>query len=155
MFSGFLKKLLFAREFSIIDGEVKILGDRYVMLPDSMFFNIIKEMDEKEIEEFSVNYLKKIMPRLVANKTGMVDFITDIFDIFGFGKLKIQEISWEKKKCIVFVLDTLSLNDGKSKEKYLLLVTLILTGYFSVLFKKQVQSKTVKSSEGAIKLIFE
>ena len=41
MLSSFLKKLLFARQFFMIDGKIEILGKKQVLLPAS----VLKELD--------------------------------------------------------------------------------------------------------------
>ncbi|MFH0876188.1 MAG: hypothetical protein V1859_09700 [archaeon] len=153
MFSGFLKKLLFAREFSIIDGEVKVLGNRYIMLPAELLFSAIKELDEKEIESFSTNFIKNLMPRLAASGEGNITFITEIFDIYGLGKLSIEDINPKNKKAVLVLQDFPVLKNEKKNEIFLKLASSILVSYFSEFFHKRLSVKSTKISGSYAKFI--
>ncbi|MBU0757878.1 MAG: hypothetical protein KKF44_07430 [Nanoarchaeota archaeon] len=154
MFSGFLKKLLFAREFSIIDGKINILGSRFVMLPDNMLLSIIKELDEKQVEEFSFNYMRQITPRLATDKTGMLQMVGDIFDIYGFGKFQIEDINIKKNNISVIISDIAQSADKENAEKNTKIIEFIIAGYFRAIFGKKMVCKTKKAGEAAIKFVF-
>jgi hypothetical protein len=133
MFSSFLKKLLFAREFSIIDGKVNILGQRFVMLPSELLFRIVDSPDTDAIQEKSLLLMKHIISKVGNNPQGLIDNLPDIFGMFGLGKLTIKSIDLKSKTCILDI-------DCISSEKRIADVTsAIAEGLVSGCFEKKMR----------------
>jgi len=153
MISSFLKKLLFARQFFMIDGKIEILGKKQVMMPTNVLaelqklntqttYSAVKSVIRKDVED----YAKK----LGSGEQGMLKNINYIFETFGLGKLEIMDINNKKKKCIIRIHNS-PLMDLKKKEKPVYNITpAIISGMFSFLFDKEVDAKLVKHSVGSL-----
>lgn len=168
--SSFLQKLMFVNQFSINDGEIKLLGDSYIML-NSESILVLQEIDKSKTYNMAKSSSKADMKSLVSHaqvykdikaqelknianlnsKIGKSDegtlrTLESLFDIYGLGKLKILDLNNEKKTVLVQVeKSTIALKHkekekGKSKEAVCALTAGIIAGIFSFIFKKDVQA---------------
>ena len=143
MLSSFLKKLLFARQFFMIDGKIEVLGKKQVMLPSDVM-SALDGINTKE-SYFSVksavkNDIEDYAKKLGSGEEGILKNIDDIFGTFGLGKLELVDISFKKKTCILRLHHSpLKSMNGRISEFHM--TDAILSGVFSFLFKKNVDVK--------------
>ncbi len=145
MLSSFLKKLLFARQFFMIDGKIEVLGKKQVMLPS----DVMSALDGLNTEESYFNVKSAVKKdigdyakKLGSGEEGILKNIDDIFGTFGLGKLEMVDINLKKKACILRLHNSpLKSMNGKTAEFHM--TDAILSGVFSFLFKKDVDVKRV------------
>ena len=145
MLSGFVKKLLFARQFLIIDGKIEMLGKRQIMLPaeivaevqhidEKRFYTIVKSNVQRSMAE----YAKKIG----VSNVGMLKSMEEIFELYGVGKPEIVKLDQSRKEAVIRFHDpNLKVIYEGPKGPDGLLVEGALAGMFSFLFEKQVECK--------------
>ncbi|MBI5390895.1 hypothetical protein HZB02_05360 [Candidatus Woesearchaeota archaeon] len=151
MFSPFIKKLMFARQFSIDNGVIELIGKRQVMLPSEalLYFDLIDEKKAYELAKKSgketIEYYAK---RLGGSSEGMLKIIEEIFESFGLGKMKVTKFDGIQKVVEIIIPD--STIGHVAKEKYkktkdpaCCITAGMLAGMFSFLLKKDVQCKEV------------
>jgi len=149
MLSSFLKKLLFARQFFMVDGRIEILGKKQVMLPSNVIavienmhqevaYNYIKNAIRKDIED----YAKK----LGSSEEGILKNIGDIFGTFGLGRLEIVDLDNKKKSSIIRVHNSPLIEAKNGKTIAPKMTPAIISGVFSFLFNKEVEAKQTNPS---------
>lgn len=143
MLSSFLKKLLFARQFFMIDGKIEVLGKKQVMLPSEVM-SALDTLQSKEAYDDVKNAVKKDVEdyakKLGSSEEGILKNIDDIFGTFGLGKLEMIDINFKKKTCILRLHSSpLKQTNGKNSEFNIIGAT--LSGVFSFLFRKDVEAK--------------
>ncbi|MBW2970954.1 hypothetical protein KY320_02210 [Candidatus Woesearchaeota archaeon] len=133
MLSSFLKKLLFARQFYMVDGKIEVLGKRQVMLPSNVLAvlgqnglrtDIIKSVVLSDFQQYA--------QMVGSSEEGMFKNIHNIFETFGLGRLEIADLDNANKRCVVRVHD--------SPFEKANLTPVVLSGMFSFLFKKDVNA---------------
>jgi hypothetical protein len=141
MLSSFLKKLLFARQFFMIDGKIEVLGKQQVMLPTDVLIELEKDITPQTREKIRLatkqdfaEYAKKVG----SSEEGMLRNIHNIFETFGLGKLQVVDVSHEHKRCAVHV--------HKAPASQLALLEPILSGMFSFLFDKDLNAEHVENN---------
>ena len=145
MISSFLKRLLFARQFYMMDGKIEILGKKQIMLPSDVVsylqnndskvvYTNIKSAVSKDIED----YAKK----LGSSGEGMLKNIEDIFETFGLGKLEVVDLDYKNKKGVIRIYNS-PLN-GKSTD--IQVTSAVISGIFSFLFSKEINAQQTKPS---------
>ena len=148
MISPFLKRLLFARQFFMIDGKIEILGKKQVMLPSDVVsclqnndpkevYTNIKSTISKDIED----YAKK----LGSSGEGMLRNIEDIFGTFGLGKLEVVDLDYKSKKGVIRIHNP-PLDDIKKINSGFQVTPAVLAGVFSFLFSKEINAQQAKQS---------
>lgn len=152
MLSSFLKKLLFARQFIMIDGRIEVLGKKQVMLPSDVLSELeslgtkeayanVKSAVRKDVED----YAKK----LGSSEEGILKNVGDIFGTFGLGKLELVDINFKKKNCILRLHNSpLSHLRHNGKQVEFHMTDAILSGLFSFLFKREVDAKQTNIKSG-------
>ena len=148
MLSSFLKKLLFARQFFMIDGKIEVLGKKQVMLPSDVM-SALDNLNTKEAYANVKNAVKKDVEdyakKLGSSEEGILKNIDDIFGTFGLGKLEMVNLNFKKKACILRLHNSpLKQMSGKTSEFHI--IGAILSGVFSFLFKKDVDAKQTNST---------
>ncbi len=145
MFTAFLKKLLFARQFSIIDGKVEILGKRQLMLPSDVILSALSNLSEEQygkateaVKGILVEYAKK----LGSGEEGMLKNLENIFETFGLGHLELMRLDNKGKTCIVRVHQP-PITSGKMEDAEGNLICMVLSGMFAFFFGKSVHAKRV------------
>ncbi len=142
MFSDFVKRLLFAREFIISDGRNEVLGERQSLIPIQlliqlgdinlkMAYNIAKDVMKEEMIKFA----KKIG----TSTPDMITNLKDFYDLLGLGSMEIVSINLITKKAKVII------KDNPVALKHLIekrvveckLIEGILAGMFAVIFEKE------------------
>ena len=176
MISGFLKKLLFARQFSIIDGKIEVLGEKQIMLSavalmelqnidKTKVYDIVKDAAKKEmknvehakvysaLKQVSLVDIKKFGSKLGSGIGGVLKNIEDIFEMYGLGKLKVADLNNEKKKANLIIGNS-SIAKAYA-EKYgrggnvCVITAAVLAGMFSYLFGKDVNCIEVSCGAGS------
>jgi len=149
MISPFLKKLLFARQFSIADGKINILGKRQILLPADVIFNL-GEINPKIVYKSVKSAMRKDMTdyakKLGSSDEGMLMVMSELFDTFGLGSMEIVNIENKKRRCIIRIHNPQM--NGKSGEDNSMLTPAVLSGMFSFLFNKDVDAKKVNAGAG-------
>jgi len=146
MLSGFIKKLLFAREFMIADGRIEVLGERETMFPVALLgrlqdenpkktYSIAKDVLKEEIDRFT----KKIG----NSKAEMIVALKDIFEATGFGNLEVADLDMIKKRAIVRVHDNpiAIVHAAEKKNTPCTIVAGVLAGIFSSLFDQDSEAE--------------
>ncbi len=141
MLSAFLKKLLFARQFLMIDGKIEVLGKRQIMLPSDVIADLQK-MEPGKAHKIIKNSIKKDVEdyarKVGSGEEGMLRNISYIFETFGLGKLTIIDLKNKEKKCLVRIQDA-SLKAANGGAFHVL--PAVLSGTFSFLFQKDVEAE--------------
>lgn len=152
MLSDFLKRLMFARQFKMLDGNIMVLGTRHVMFPISALYNL-ENVDKDILYTAFKDSIKEDLKHnpgiLGLNDTSICQDITNVFGTTGLGKLTIVEFDKLKPKATVIVCD--------SDESYLTdekittyVIAGIIAGIFSYVLTKDIDFKQVKVGECGI-----
>jgi predicted hydrocarbon binding protein len=164
--SPFLQRLLFVKQFNIIDGKVEILGNKYIMLDaanllvlqdidKTRMYNIMKDGGKKSIKELvehaavyktiksqELKNIAEIAKKVGESDEGVISALQTIFEIYGLGKLKILDLNNEEKKVVLRIEKSTLAEEHKKKkgkkDKVCTLTAGILAGIFSYIFKKDV-----------------
>jgi len=146
MLSTFLKKLLFVRQFFIIDGKIEVLGKRQVMLPKEVLSEVESsstKLDYKKLKKIFMENIKDYAKKIGSGEEGMYKNMVDVFETFGLGRIEVLKSDNKKKTCVLRVHDCPIL-DGGNKSKIL---TAALSGMFSFLFSKDVNAEQLKTKK--------
>ena len=135
MLSAFLKKLLFVRQFFMMDGKIEVLGEKQVMLPFSAVMKLHNDSTfdavSKEMKIVMESYGKK----MGSSSGGMVKSVQDIYETTGLGKMEIIKLDADKKETVLRI-QNISFTDTT-------LVEGVLCGLFSFLFNRQLTRKNI------------
>lgn len=145
MLSSFIKKLMFARQFFMIDGKIEILGKRQVMLPSEIVYELQKTAKLDDIKNLVKKNIEDYAKKLGAGEEGLLKNISDIFETYGLGKLEVMDLNNTEKKCIIRISN---IPEGDTA-----LLAIILSGIFGYLFKKEVKAEKTKSSAQFIEFV--
>ncbi|MFP4403960.1 MAG: hypothetical protein ACLFPJ_06415 [Candidatus Woesearchaeota archaeon] len=147
MLSSFLKRLLLARQFSMQNGRINILGAEKIMLPQTLilkleendkYFNLVKESIIEQLSIYSKN--------LGTNEKGILNVCEEIFESFGVGVLNV--ISHEENETILIIKNPISLKLEENKTAFA-----IVEGLFSFIYDSCVKSKyEIKKNEIIVKI---
>lgn len=153
MLSPFLKKLLFTRQFSIVDGKIEIMNLRSLMLSPEFILKI-QEKDSKLIYNLSkkemIEQLQYFKSKIAIKGLEGLKRIEDIYELLGFGKIKILDIDKNKKRCVINIYDSpiaekyIKNSKKKSSKTTCDFISGKLAGMFCFIFNKEVESKEVK-----------
>ena len=144
MISPFLTKLLFARQFSMINGKIEILSKKQILLPSEIILILQDKKSssyvpiKKAIRKITKEYATKIG----RTGEGLLKIMGDIFETWGLGRWKVIDLDNKKIKCIIRLYGSPFLNVKKSK---LDITAAIISGMFSHFFNKDVNAKRVSS----------
>ncbi len=151
MISPFLKKLLFARQFSIINGKIEVLGKKQSMLPSSLVLELQNtNLKSYEIgKKVSLEVMRDFGKKLGTAQGGMLRNIKDIYETFGLGSFEVSNLDNKNKKVVVRIRESPTAlahldKNKKSANPICLLTSGLLAGMFSYLFSNQIESKEVK-----------
>lgn len=164
--SPLLQKLLFVNQFSIANGKVEILGNRYVML-DASNLLILQEIDKskmyssmksstknglkslvehaevyKGLKDQSLKNIVELSKKIGKSDEGTLKTLQSILDTYGLGQIEINDLNNEKKTAMISVKNsTIALEHKKKDKSKKMVCTLtagILAGAFSFIFGKSV-----------------
>lgn len=150
MISPFLKKLLFARQFSMIGGKIDILGKKQIMLPADVFFELGKINEKaayKCVKQSVQNDLADYAKKLGSTDEGMLKVTEEMFETFGLGSMEILSLDNKRKKCLIRIHHPPVSGGSYSKEDSVL-TSAVLAGIFSFLFSKDIDAKSPKVAKG-------
>ena len=140
MLSSFLKKLLFARQFFMIDGRIEVLGKKQVMLPSDVV-SALDALNTKEVYADVKNAVKKDVEdyakKLGSGEEGILKNIDDIFGTFGLAKMELVDINFKKKTCILRLHSSPLKKISRGASEFSI-TNAILSGVFSFLFKNDI-----------------
>ncbi|MBI2670825.1 hypothetical protein HYX18_02520 [Candidatus Woesearchaeota archaeon] len=149
MLSAFLKRLLFTRQFFIINGKVEVLNVQLVMLPPDVIFEI-QNLDEKKSydigKKIAHDNMRLFAKKLGTSSEGILKDIQDIYETFGLGAMQIADLDQSKKRAIIRIKDSptanlyLEKNKKKSSKAICIFISAFLAGTFSFLFNTSVDS---------------
>ena len=166
MLSSLLQRLLFVNQFSIIDGKVEILGNRYIML-DSNDLLVLQEIDKtkmykavkdgsrsniqnlvehaqvyKGIKDQSLKNIAELSKKIGKSDEGVIKTLQSLFDIYGLGKLEILDLDNKNSKAKLKVKDSslalAQIKKGKTRATVCTLTAGVLAGIFTYIFEKNV-----------------
>lgn len=142
MISPFLKKLLFARQFSMIDGKIDILGKNQVLLPADTIFELGKinpnaayKSIKNTMHKDMVDYARK----LGSTDEGMLKVVSELFESLGLGSMEILDIDNKKRRCLIRVHNPTFLSNADDEGA--VITPAILSGMFSFFFNRDVDAK--------------
>ncbi|MDD5086871.1 MAG: hypothetical protein PHV16_03900, partial [Candidatus Nanoarchaeia archaeon] len=108
MLSTFLKKLLFVRQFFMIDGKIEVLGKRQVMLPTEVLSELDScnaKDDYKKLKKIFMENIKDYAKKIGSGEEGMYKNIVDVFETFGLGRIEVVKSDNKKKTCVLRIHD--------------------------------------------------
>jgi hypothetical protein len=123
----------------MIDGKIEVLGKKQIMLPSDVVYELQK-IDPKKIDALRPIIQKNVedyAKKVGSGEEGLLKNISEIFETFGLGKLEIADMDSKNKKCLTRIHNA---PVQKYTEEFLIL-TVVLSGVFSFLFKKNVQAE--------------
>ena len=142
MFSDFVKRLLFAREFTIINGRNEVLGERQSLIPIQLLIQL-GDVNLKMTYNIARNVIKEEMIKF-AKKIGtstpdMITNLKDFYDLLGLGSMEIVSINLITKKATVIIKDNPVALKHLIEKKVVecKLIEGILAGMFAVIFEKE------------------
>ncbi|MBI5148900.1 hypothetical protein HZA33_04445 [Candidatus Pacearchaeota archaeon] len=167
MISGFLQKLMFVKQFMILDGKIEILGTKHIMLAaDALLglqetdstktYDLVKDSVFKNMTEFVEHAkvykaLKDIalldvikLSKKIGGEEGMLKTLRDVFDIYGLGTMTILDLNNEKKTAFIRIDESsiaqayINHEKKRSKTPECTITAAVLAGMFSFLFNKDV-----------------
>lgn len=145
MLSSFVKKLMFAREFDIADGKINVLGISQVMLPVDLL-DYLQNTDKKNFYKYVKISVKRDIAayakKIGSNEEGLQKNISDIFETFGIGKMKLEDINNNKGTSKIRIDDSPFIQEHFKPN--CLLTAGVLAGIFSFIFRKDVDCKEVR-----------
>lgn len=170
MISDFVKRLIFARQFSLIDGNIEILGLKHIMLSDeailelqnidqSKVYSIIKDNTFKNLgklhakaykalKEVSFTDISEFGKKLGSSLGGILKNIEEIYQVYGLGKLSVIDLNNNKKTAVIRVYNSpiaeAYLKKSKIKACICTVNSAVLAGMFSYLFNKKIDCMEVK-----------
>ena len=143
MLSNFIKKLLFARQFYMNDGNIEVMKIKQVMLSSAvihelnspMVYNAVKENIRKEFHEIANNF--------GSERTDLLKSVEDIFEVYGLGKLEISKIDENGKSASLNLFNSSIAHAHNSKNlnsdaPVCFLTSAVIAGIFSFLFDDDV-----------------
>ncbi len=144
MLSNFIKKLLFTRQFFMKNGTIEILRTKQILLPSSIIHDF--QTDEGLYDSIKTNVKKEFHE--IANNFGskredLIKNITDIFDIYGLGKLELVDVNEESKSANLNLFNSAIAHahiakNSNSKKPICNLTSAVLAGIFSFIFNEDV-----------------
>ncbi|MBI4147688.1 hypothetical protein HY490_00180 [Candidatus Woesearchaeota archaeon] len=135
MLSPFIKKLMFARQFAMMDGKIEVLGRRQVMLPFELLSDLqnVDEQKTYSIIKQDINQtMEAFAKRIGSSPTGMFKNIEEIFECFGLGKPEIIVLDQTRKAAVI------RFHDNPVQQVSAAVLPGALAGMFSFLFGKPV-----------------
>lgn len=149
MLSEFLKRLLFARQFFIINGKVEVLGIKQIMLPTELIYEL-DSIDPKKshdiVKKIANDNMKLFAKKLGASGEGILKEIQDVYETFGLGSMQIVDIDESKKRAIIRIRESpiaisyINKNKKKSSKPSCSFISAFLSGTFSFFFNKDVEA---------------
>lgn len=112
-----IKKLLFARQLSFEEGEIKLLGQNVVMTPVTIFmelYNYLKKNEPKRYGDILYNITKEVARKydiVLKEKYGMnpyklAEWDVNTLGLAGLGKGELAKFDLKNKECIVRVVNS-------------------------------------------------
>lgn len=144
MLSNFLKKLIFARQFAMIDGRIEILSERFMLIHSKILIRALKGEDVTNPVKLETN---KIAKRLgVLKGPEFVKYFKHFFEVFGLGEIHIVDMDIGKKRAIIrlqksTIANTFISEKIKSDKPVCKLTGQILAGMLSYVFSKNVKAE--------------
>ncbi len=140
LLSPFLKKLMFAQQFAMADGTIRVLGQKHVMLPVHVLAGL-QEMDKHRCYAIVKNGIKATLEdceqRIGPSSQGSLSISMQIIETLGIGRPQVVTLNNTAKSAIVRVLGADKTNDDA-------IVPAVLAAMFSVVFKKDVECSLVR-----------
>jgi hypothetical protein len=144
MFSGTVKKLLFAREFLMLDGSIRVLGQKMVLFTAESLLDLENIDPEKVYRIFKARTkqeFSKLRERINMQGSDAKNLMEELFEVYGLGSMQIANM--DKNKCLVYIRHS-SLarawreKNRKSKKPVCHVVRGVLAGMFSYYFNNDV-----------------
>ena len=140
MLSAFFKKLMFARQLSMTEGRVNILGKPQIILPINVL-PCMCESPQKTYEQIKGTIKKDIKhyaQTIGSDERNILNNVKDIYEIFGLGKLVVFDVNGKTKTCRVRVVES-PYHEHKHSSPAAAITPGILAGMFSYVFAKDIE----------------
>ncbi|MFH0868832.1 MAG: 4-vinyl reductase [archaeon] len=152
MFSPFVKKLMFARQFNMEDGKIEFLGDRELLLPVGLVTEFQAfDVDKTYIfaKKTCIAELARITARLGVKGPELVKNLTEIYEAFGLGRIEIKDFDVKNGRAIINIMDSPVARDyirknKSSKRETCNFIAGMLAGIGESIFGKSMEAKEVK-----------
>ena len=134
-----IKKLLFARQLSLEEGEIKLLGQNVTMLPIALFIQMYKELktiQPKKYKKIIYNITKEtgkeysitLKKKYGMNAKKLIEWDINTLALAGLGKGELINLDLKNKKSMIRVFNsTVAKAFGRSKEP----VDTVIEGYIA------------------------
>ena len=101
MISSFLSKLLMARQASFVEGKIEIFDLNFSLQPLLSLVDFQKEMADKQLMEkfgyfISESIISHFKKRFAIEEKKMTNLWTNLFNISGFGRVEVVDITKER-----------------------------------------------------------
>ena len=152
MLSPLLKKLIFARQFSVENGEIQLIQLRNMLISPDLILKL-QEVNATRLYEISKKVMKKdldfLRGKISLEGQGNIQRLEELYELFGFGNIKIVDLDRKKKRGVVNIHNspiarTYLLNNKASKEPKCNFIAGKIAGMFCFIFRKNVDAKEVK-----------
>lgn len=152
MLSPLLKKLIFARQFSVDNGEIQIIQLRNMLISPDLILQL-QEADSPRLYTISKKVMKKdldfLRGKISLEGQGNIQRLEELYELFGFGDIKVIDLDRKKKRGVVNIHNSpiarsYLLSRKASKEPTCNFIAGKIAGMFCFIFKKDVDAKEIK-----------
>jgi len=152
MFSPFVKKLMFARQFNMEDGKIEFLGDRELLLPVGLVTEFQAFDEDKTYllaKKSCIAELERMTAKLGVKGPELVKNLTEIYEAFGLGRIEIKDFDVKNGRAIINISDSPVARDyirknKSSKHETCNFIAGMLAGIGESIFNKNMEAKEVK-----------
>ncbi|UCD03579.1 MAG: hypothetical protein JSW73_03505 [Candidatus Woesearchaeota archaeon] len=104
MLSPLLKKLIFARQFSVENGEIQLIQLRNMLISPDLILKL-QEVDATRLYKVSKKVMKRdldfLRGKISLEGQGNIQRLEELYELFGFGNIKIVDLDRKKKRGVV------------------------------------------------------
>jgi len=124
-----VKKLLFARQFSMEKGNINLMGLDVVIIPASVMADIIKTLEKaigyektkkmiyEGVKSGTHYYATKVSEKYNIKNVKLIKWLVDTMMLTGWGEAELISISMKRKTAILHLYNsTLAKHYGRSKK---------------------------------------
>jgi len=138
---------MFARQFSMEDGKIELLGNREVMLPANFVASFDKSI-YAQAKKASSNMLQKLAKKLGLKGPELMNTAIQIYDSYGLGKMVIKTMNGSKSALVEIkespIVAELRLRGEKPKLPVCFLTAGVIAGTFTVVLNRNMDAKEIR-----------
>jgi predicted hydrocarbon binding protein len=102
MLSSFIKKLLFARQFYMNEGNIEVMKIKHVMLPSVIVHEFNSPLLYKQVKEHTRKEFHDLANNFGSGRTELLKSAEDIFDKYGLGRLEIKKSTGRSAEVCIY-----------------------------------------------------